>query len=101
MSDIEQQEAQQPVLLAPAATVQMTQAQLQLIFTTAVAQALANAPVPAVTAAPAFHLVPGGGDPAKTWNFTSGDGLKLFQAATKGFDPRHEGDVEKLQCFLQ
>ena len=50
--------------------------------------------------APAFALVPGDGDPNTPWDFTSGDGLKLFQAATKPLDTKFDGTNGKLQYFL-
>ncbi|KAL3931853.1 MAG: hypothetical protein SGARI_004106, partial [Bacillariaceae sp.] len=51
-------------------------------------------------AQPAFALVPGGGDADIPWNFTSGDGLKLFQAATRPIEPKFNGASGKLQHFL-
>lgn len=51
--------------------------------------------------ATAFHLVPGGDNTSTNlWDFRVGDGLKFFQAATKGIDPRYGGDPDKLQYFL-
>jgi hypothetical protein len=47
-----------------------------------------------------YSVVPGGGDPTTPWNFTTGDGLKLFQAATKAIEDKFDGDMEKLQYFL-
>jgi hypothetical protein len=88
-----------PVPAPAPASIQLTAAQLQAIVQTAVQAAIAAAQ-PGPPAQPVFALVPGGGDPNTPWNFTSGDGLKLFQAATKGFDKRFDGDMEKLQYFL-
>jgi hypothetical protein len=88
-----------PVPAPAPASIQLTAAQLQAIVQTAVQAAIAAAQ-PGPPAQPVFALVPGGGDPNTPWNFTSGDGLKLFQAATKGFDKRFNGDMEKLQYFL-
>ena len=48
----------------------------------------------------AFALVPGDGDANVPWNFTSGDGLKLFQAATRSMETKYDGTMSKLQYFL-
>jgi len=49
-----------------------------------------------------FVAVPGGngGNNAPPWDLTKGDGLKIFQYATKGLDPRYDGDPAGLQDFL-
>ena len=82
----------------------MDAAAIQAIVQQAVQAALANMgnpPAPVVPQqAPAFALVPGDGDPNTPWNFTSGDGLKLFQAATKPLDTKFDGTSGKLQYFL-
>ena len=54
-----------------------------------------NPPAPAP-----FALVPGDGNANVPWNFTTGDGLKLFQAATRPLDTKYDGSVGKLQYFL-
>ena len=55
---------------------------------------------PAPVQQPAFALVPGDGHANRPWDFTTGDGLKLFQAATKPLETKYNGSVDKLQYFL-
>jgi hypothetical protein len=68
---------------APAAPLTMTKAQLRTLIQAAV-QTAPTAVQPAPQQVP-FALVPGGGSDNNPWNFTSGNGLKLFEAATKAF----------------
>jgi hypothetical protein len=88
------------------AAVQMNPAQFQQLLD-AMAQAIAAAvpppvvpPAAAAAAAAPFALAPGGGENAPVWDFTSGDGLKLYVAATEGMEPKFDGKQENLQYFL-
>ncbi|KAL3937492.1 MAG: hypothetical protein SGARI_002105 [Bacillariaceae sp.] len=87
------------------AAIQLNQNQLQALIQNAIQGALAAVqqpppPPPPPPPAVPFALVPGGGDPAVPWNFTNGDGLRLYTAATKEFDPKYDGSPENLQFFL-
>ena len=46
-----------------------------------------------------FSVVPGGTGNVP-WDFTSGDGMKLFHNSTKALDPKFDGDQKQLHNFL-
>ena len=79
-----------------AAFLQAQQAQMQQMI-----QAVVGAiPQQQQPAQPDFAIVPGGGDPQQPWALTTGEGTKMFLAATKAFDSKFDGDTDKLQHFL-
>ena len=97
----------------PAPPQMMNAAQVQALVQQAVQAAMAgmqqqqpaNIPAnpPQAQAQPGvvpFALVPGDGNANVPWNFTTGDGLKLFQAATRPLETKFDGSVGKLQYFL-
>lgn len=49
-------------------------------------------------AAATFALAPGGGN--AVWDFTTGNGLKLFISATRSLEEKFDGSQLKLQYFL-
>lgn len=89
------------------AGVNLTQEQLQQLVQAAVAAALAaqqqqpGAPQAAAPQAPPFAVVPGGAQ-AQPWDFTSGDGLKLWTNATRPLisDSKWDGEQKHLYHFL-
>lgn len=96
------QDEQLQELQANRMAVALTEPQLQQIVQNAVTAALTAvqaAQVQAPQAVP-FVLVPGGGNANQPWDFTTGNGLKLFQAATKALEPKYNGEDSKLQYFL-
>ena len=48
-------------------------------------------PQPPQAQQPHFAIVPGGGDPQQPWALTTGEGIKMFMAATKAFDTKFDG----------
>jgi len=49
-----------------------------------------------------YAEVPGGkGGDTDTWDFSRGDGLKLFLHSTKGIEPKYDGKQEGLANFLR
>ena len=62
--------------------------------------AVVNQLRPAQPAAPAYAIVPGGVINQAAYDFTSPDGRKLFQSATKAFEDKFAGLNGKLQYFL-
>lgn len=93
----------------PAAGAVMDAAAIQLLVQQAVQAAIGaiqqqQQPAPQQqqqqAAAPAFALVPGDGNANVPWNFSTGDGLKLFQAATRPLETKYDGSMDKLQYFL-
>jgi hypothetical protein len=90
------------------AQINLDQAGLQALIQNAVQQALLAAqqqqqqqPPPPPPPVPAFALVPGEGPATQPWDFTKGDGLKLFLNGTKGLDIKYDGSQEKLTAFLE
>ena len=102
----DQGEVQAAAANAAVAPQVMDAAAIQALIDQAVQAALQQQQAnPVVPVAPpvqqaAFALVPGDGDTNVPWNFTTGDGLKLFQAATKPLETKYDGSISKLQYFL-
>jgi len=88
------QAAQQQPPPPPAFT--MTQAQLEQLLAAAVASAIT-----ANRTAPTYNEVPGGNDANAIWDFSAGDGLKLFLNSTKPIDPIFDGKQSGLRYFLR
>jgi type II secretory pathway pseudopilin PulG len=102
-----QQRAQQNNAMAQ---IQLDAAGLQALIQQAVQQALqaVNQPPPPPPPPPPptpvqFALVPGGalGGNQPTWDFSSGDVLKLFMSSTKGLEKKFDGAQVNLTHFLQ
>ena len=77
------------------ANVQLTADQLNQLIAAVINQLRPPQPQPAADA-----IVPGGGNNQAAYDFTSPDGRKLFQSATKPFEDKFAGDNGKLQYFL-
>lgn len=101
-------QGQQPAQQQPAVQQQPPQlpnAQMEpTAFAAPVAAAVQQAlqAIPALQAQPAltFAVHPAGAAD-QPWDFTKGDGLKLFLNSTKGLDTKCDGDQAKLNQFLQ
>ena len=79
-----------------AAFLQAQQAQMQQMI-----QAVVGAiPQQQQPAQPDFAVVPGGGNPQQPWALRTGEGTKMFLAATKALNSKFDGDTDKLQHFL-
>jgi len=81
---------------ATAATAAATSA------STAAAASTAAGGSTVTTTTTGYAEVPGGkGGDSDTWNFSTGDGLKLFLHSTKGLELKYDGKQEGLANFLR
>jgi hypothetical protein len=90
------------------AQINLDQAGLQQLIQQAVQQAIQamNVPPPPPPPPPPqapFALVPGGATAGALppWDFSSGDGLKLFMSSTKALEPKFDGSQANLIHFLE
>ena len=111
----ELREQQQPEVPAPdlfeqaptMAGITMTQEQLQQLIQNAVALAIQGLPpaVPAPVQGTAAtvtttYAIESGGAGVDTWDFMTGDGLKLYLNGTKPLEVKFNGKQENLQHFI-
>jgi hypothetical protein len=79
----------------------ITEAQLKVLVQEAMTAAMAASAAAATTATTTrFTLHPGDGVSTQPWDFTTGDGLKLFINGTKPIVPAFDGKQEGLHQFL-
>jgi len=99
----EQEEKEENTMTTIAMTAEQLETLVNSLSAAATTAAVAAAAVTAgSTSSGGYAEVPGGkGGDADTWNFSTGDGLKLFLHSTKGIEPKCDGKQEGLANFLR